>query len=145
LPPLDAGAEVVLEEAGGKMGRLHRRLEHPPGAAAALLGVVEGKVGAAEQRLVFAGVVERGDADRGRNLDTMSAGEHRRQAGEDPTGEIDRRLGLRRRMLKDGELVAAQAGDKVARLDQAAKKAGGLDEELVTDGMAEEVVGVLEA
>jgi len=143
LPPLDAGPEVVLEEACREMGCLHRRLEHPPGAPAALLGIIEGEIGAAKQRLVVNDFVERRDANRSGYLDAVTAGNHRRQAGEHLVGKADRRLRLRR-VLDDGELVAAEPGDKVARVDQPGQQVGGLHEKLVADRVAKKVVGVLE-
>ena len=70
--------------------------------------------------------------------------ERRPQGVRDPPGDIDGRP-PHRRLEQDGELVAAESGDRVAGPDRLPQPLGHLDEQEVAGRVTEKVVDLLEA
>ena len=146
LAVLDAAGEVGLELEPLEHAGVHALLEHLVAVLAALLGQVHGHVGVAQQHLgVDAPVGVDGDADAGRDADLAALdGERGLQGEQHALGDLDD-LGLApRRDDEDGELVAAEAGRDVGRVQAGEQPLGDDDEQLVADGVAEAVVDGLE-
>ena len=112
-----------------------------------LLRAVHRGVGVAEQRLGRLELAARErDADA-RGDEHLAVGERdrlRQTAVRHALGELLRGRPRRGRRAEHGELVAAEAGDRVARADRGAQPVGDGDEQPVAGGVAEAVVDHLE-
>ena len=140
-------AQVEFERAALLHRRLHVSGEEAVAAAAAILGGVERHVGLLQQ-LVGIDAVDRrhGDADRGADVDAMTVDfERLLERARQPLGQPFGVLAAFGHGLQHHELVAAEARDHVARLDDGAEPVRHFLEQLVADGMAERVVDRLEA
>ena len=125
---------------------MHPRLEHLVAALPGRLGRVHGHVGVSQQ-LVGRLAVERRERDPDAHVreHLLAADEEgRTQDGEGPLGDLDRHLGVRAFVEQDGELVATQAGHRVARPHTRAQPLADLPEKAVTGAVAEAVVDRLE-
>ena len=121
-------------------------VEHLQSPAAGALGLVHRQVGLAQHRLgVAVGVPRDGHADACQHRDFGGAQRERLLEGvEDPSGE-SHRLGLALDFLgQDHELVAAQAGDRVAVAHQLGQALGDGNQQPVAGVVAEVVVDGLE-
>ena len=146
LAARDRLLELLLEPVAAQDRGVHAALEARPAALALLLGLVHGDVGVADQlaRAGRLGVVG-GDADAGADADRLVAGRHALgERGEDPLGDHHDVLGPVEAVEQDGELVAAEARDGVARAHARAQALGDRDQQLVADRVAERVVDGLE-
>ena len=87
-----------------------------------------------------------GDADRGGEEDLLLAERDRRaQRPADRFGEGGDPLRLVLRDEQEGELVAAEARQRVLRLEEPGEAAGDGEQDRVADGEAEAVIDLLEA
>ena len=121
-------AQVELERAALLHRLLHLHGEEAMAAAAAVLGGVQRHVGLLQEFVGVDAVVRRhGDADRGADVDAVAVDLERllQRAGQalrQPLGVLPA-LG---RGLQHDELVAAEAGDHVARTDDGGEPAARL-------------------
>ena len=137
----DVGAQLELVEGAG----VHRLVEDRVAAFAPPLGLIHRDVGVAQQGIRAAGPAGAGDADaeagRHRDLAAVDAdrdGERVAQPGEHgPRGD-------QLTFEQDGELVAAEPGDRVAGADAGAQPLGGPFEQFVAHVVAEAVVDLFE-
>ncbi len=143
LLAMDGPAQVALEVQAPQRRRVHVLLEELVEPLAGGLGRVHGGVGVAQQ-LVGAVVVEGAardpDADRGRQLLALDAERRLERLGQ--------ALGDGRRVAsvleQDRELVAAEAGARVAVPQAGADAVGDLQQQLVARLVPEAVVDGLE-
>jgi hypothetical protein len=146
LAVLERAAQVGGErEAGEARVVLLRGVAHD--ADGAFLRLVHRDVGALHERLDVVAVVgmER-DADAAAELEADALGDERLGEGAaDRVGDLHALGGRRGGAHQDAELVAAEAGDGVARVEQLGEPAGHLAQDLIAVVVAERVVDVLEA
>ncbi len=144
---LDGAAQILLDHSLEGEGAVHLRLEEGVPVPAAVLRLIERRVGEPQQRLAVGGILRcEGDADRaadrgrdahddegfGQRLEDALA--QRRAAGREVAMGLD-----------DAELVAADAGDGVAAAHEARQALRDLADEFVARGVAIGVVHRLEA
>ena len=135
-------AQIELERAALLHRLLHVHGEETMAAAAAVFGRVQRHVGLLQELVGVNAVIRRhGDADRGADVHAMAVDFERflqraRQALGEPLGV----LAALRAGLQHDELVAAEARDHIARLDDGAEPERDLLEQLVADRVAERVV-----
>jgi hypothetical protein len=146
LVALDRELEVLLEAQALNRAREHGRVEPAVAAFALALGRVHREVGGPHQRV---GVVRRpaGDRDPDAGPHVELGAVHRDRAREheqDPLGDPRGRRRLGMLGEQDGELVAADARDRVGRAQDGADAAADLGEHIVSAVMAQAVVDDLE-
>jgi hypothetical protein len=114
----DGAGEVPLERLLVHGGVDERRVEHRVAPLPLRLGVVHRRVGVAQQRVGIAGRLGEGDPDARPHARRRRAARRERHRGaqraDDPLGD---RLGVARPahvLEQDGELVPAEARDRVA-------------------------------
>ena len=139
---------------GADQGRAHARrgvhgfgVDHV-GLAAAILGLVHGRVGELEQvgrRLRVVGI--EADADRRRNDHVLAVVQFERllERGDQLHGDALGLAGVGQFLEHDREFVATDAGHGIAIADVVAQAAAGRLEHAVAGGMAHRIVDVLEA
>ena len=116
LVALERVAEVVLELEALGHAPADGGVEELVARAAVVLGALHRGVGVAHERLgVVAAPVGDGDADAGAD-DDGSVAEHDRRGErvEQPLGDLDRAALAGQALAEDGELVAAEARERVA-------------------------------
>ena len=120
--------------------------EELEGVAPGLLGAVHRRVGRAKQHFrVVAVRRERGDADARRHHDFLAADDRRGGEAIDDLLRNERRIvGLRQVGQHDGELIAADARDRVAITQRGLQALCRLLQELVSRGVTLRVVHQLE-
>ena len=125
---------------------VHGRVEHPDPGPAGRLGRVHGHVGVAQQPLgVLVAAAGHADPDAGPGQHLAAGhGDRGAQDGRQPLAQGDR-LGLVADLGDEhGELVAAEPGRQVVRLQAAPQPLGHHPQDLVAGGVAEAVVDGLE-
>ena len=146
LALLDRALELGPEAVAPDDRVAHRRREDREAALAALLRVVHGDVGVAQEVVGARLRLARGDPDAEADVDELLAGDDRQ--GEGPQralGELDRApLGRRRAADEDGELVAADPRDDILAAHGAQQPGGDAAQQLVADGAPQRVVDALE-
>ncbi len=141
------GAQIVLDQALLAHGNAHFRLEETVHPAAVLLGAVERGVGIGDELLGGGGVgrIER-DADRDRDEGTALAGEIRLlKRFQDGFGDTAGAAGLVDLGHDDGELVAAEPGAGLARVEHFGEALGDAAQHGIAGAVPEQVVDLLEA
>ena len=139
-------AQTDLEAAARLHGRVHRRLEEAEGLAPVALGAVEREVGVLEQAVGIVAVVGRQrDADARGDIDLLAGHVIGTTDRLDDGACQPRRAGrLIAIDLDDRELVLAEPGQGIGRVDAAAQPVGNGGEKLVSGRVAERLVDALE-
>ncbi len=127
--------------------RVHARLEEAEEIAAAILGLVQRKIGVAHQIRQLRAVARRqGDADAGGDAGPLAIEVERGpDAVQDPLGDLNHGRRLGQLGQHDREFVAAQAAQAVARPQNLPQALGDLDQQEIAGVMAEAVIDLLEA
>ena len=123
---------------------VHRRVVDARAIAALVLGAIERHVGVTQEG-VSGAAVDHGNADRSADIDAVAADDERRAVRR----ENALRHGLQRIIVRgadhdDGEFVAAQAGNEIVAAYDLTQASRDVENELVTDMVAERIVDVLE-
>ena len=139
-------AQIQLEQAPHLHKRVHSRLEEAGTSPPLTLGAVERKVGVLEQ-LLGAGAIAgaHGNADARTNDDLMAIDLIGcTECFDDPVRQLRGRRRLAGGHLRHGELVTAEARDRIRAADEATQARGHELQQRISDRMAERVVDVLE-
>ena len=147
LPLLERLAEIAFERQPAVVLAAHRGGEDLDAVGAGALGPEHGDLAFAQQilRRRLHPVIDH-DADRGGEHDLLAADLHRRaQRAAHALGKSGHlaRIGLGDH--ENGELVAAETGERVLRIEMAGEPAAKGQQHAVADGEAEALVDVLEA
>jgi hypothetical protein len=145
LGVLERVLERGLDLAPAEHARRQHRLVAAPAALAGGLRRVQGQVRVAQQLVRVAAVDRGGDAD-GRRRDHLGVTERERpgERGHDPLREHLHRLGVRRVVDEQRELVAAEPRGGVRRAHRRRQPPGHRRQQLVAGAVAHRVVDHLE-
>ena len=146
LAVVERVAQAALELETLHRTLAHRVVEDLAARLAHLLGAVHRRVGVAQQRvrIMLAGSAE-ADANTGGHVAALAVEHERLVQGLGQAARHPERVGLAGDAgQQDGELVAAEAGDDVARSQDAAQPLGHAAEEAIAGAVAERVVDDLE-
>ena len=147
LSALDGAAQLGLQAQASQGARVHAVVEDLEGGWALQLGAMHGGMGVAEERLRL-GVGRRcgRDADGGGGKDLLAPDGHgTAESGAEAVGHADEIVRLAEVVHEDGELIAAEVGERVLGPDAGREPSGHGGEEVVSREMAEAVVDALEA
>ena len=141
----DASAELRRQRVAFDDRAVHRRIEDLRPALAVRLGAVHRHVGVAQDLVDRGARPGRGDAGAAADDDLGAVDlERQLERGDDPMGDGQRLRDRRAADREQRELVAAEAGDHVARPELFGDPFGDGDEQLVAGGVTQRVVDDLE-
>src|SRR6516225_6591632 len=146
LAVFDRLAKCAFEQFAVRQVGVHRRVVDAGAIAAFVLGAIERHVGVTQDIAgVLGAAVDHGNADRSADIDAVAADDERRADRRENTFCHGlQRITVRGAGHDDGEFVAAEAGNEIVASYDLTQASRDIENELITDMVAERIVDVLE-